>query len=463
MSSTTVITTGSTAIILDLQHPSSQARQVVIVAEPDKPGRYTVLSRHLTSTATAKHWKRWPVDSASIDGTPEAWLTSYVNMHEARGFAPGAAFVVDVTPAELTELAEDATPRALMIRIDRARNAIGADVFKAEPRYQTGDFTLASLLDEVTNWADPTTAVTIAPSGRARTPKTAPAAPTSAAVPVSAAEPVAAGSVVKPGDRCTLPDGTVYIARVIDGDLSDVEMLRKARGANAYALLYSLPGTGKTRSMQAAFGDDLITVIGTADTEVADLIGGYVPTAKAGEFRWIDGPLVHAMENGLPLLLDEAFLIDTRTMAIVYSAIDGRREVNVTANPARGVVKAKAGFWIGFASNPHVPGARVSEALLSRCTIQVEYTTDFAAMEKLGVPRPFVVAARNLDKKRVNQELSGSPQARECLAFKQTSDLFGELVALRNVVASAAEMDRDVVADVLSRTFGKPIAALRTS
>jgi MoxR-like ATPase len=150
-------------------------------------------------------------------------------------------------------------------------------------------------------------------------------------------------------------------------------------------------------------------------------------------------------------------------MAVVYSAIDGRREVVVTSNPARGTVKAKPGFWVGFASNPDVPGARVSEALLSRCALQVEYSTDFAAMETLGVPRTFVVAAKNLDTKRKSQEISTSPQARECITFRDTVRIFGEDVALRNVVSSAPEADRMVVSDVLSRAFGREVKGLTTA
>jgi MoxR-like ATPase len=295
----------------------------------------------------------------------------------------------------------------------------------------------------------------------------APARPAAAdATPAAEAAPAPSNidltTPVMPGEHIVLADGNVYVARKLDGELSDVETLRRARAENMYALLYSLPGTGKTRAAMAAFGDDLITLVGTADTEVSDFVGTYVPTGKAGEFRWVDGPLVTAMDEGRPFLVDEAFLIDTRTMSVLYSAIDGRRKLRVTSNPARGTVDAKPGFYVIFASNPDVAGARVSEALLSRCALQVEYSTDFAAMEALGVPRTFVVAAKNLNTKRLSQEISTSPQARECIAFRDVAAAFGETLALRNVVASAPEADRDVVADVLSRAFGREIKALTT-
>lgn len=458
----------TTALITDLLIRDSRniVRQMVFVKNPEREDQYQVLTRQLTTSATAKHWKRWPIAGSSIDDTPESWLTEYATMHGTRNFALSAAFVVEVTDSEWEELTTDATPRSLMIRIDRAREAVGATMFTPESRFEasTPDMITTALLTQVGDWRAASVPA-IAPSGRARTPRVAPRPATpAAATPTGPAEPtnVDPTAPVMPGDQIVLDDGNVYVARKLDGELSDVETLRRARAENVYALLYSLPGTGKTRAAMAAFGDSLITLVGTADTEVADFVGTYVPTGKAGEFRWVDGPLVTAMDEGRPFLVDEAFLIDTRTMSVLYSAIDGRRQLNVTSNPARGTVKAKAGFYVMFASNPDVPGARVSEALLSRCGLQVEYSTDFAVMETLGVPRTFVVAAKNLNTKRLSQEISTSPQARECITFRDITALFGETFALRNVVASAPEADRDVVADVLSRAFGREIRALTT-
>jgi hypothetical protein len=455
----------TTALITDMLKADGRniARQMVYVKDPTRDDQFQVLTRQLTTSATAKHWKRWPIAGASISDDPASWLTEYASMHGTRGFAISAAFVVEVTASEWDELSADATPRALMIRIDRAREALGAGMFVPEPRFaeSTPEMIVSALTTQVKDWRD-AGSPDIAPSGRARTPRMRPEPPAAAPEP-GIPTPVNTGVAVLPGEHITLSDGNVYVARRIDGDLSDVEMLRRARAENMYALTYSLPGTGKTRSFMAAFGDELLTAVGTADTEVADFIGTYVPTGKAGEFRWVDGVLIRAMDEGRPLLLDEAFLVDTRTMAVVYSAIDGRREVVVTSNPARGTVKAKPGFWVGFASNPDVPGARVSEALLSRCALQVEYSTDFAAMETLGVPRTFVVAAKNLDTKRKSQEISTSPQARECITFRDTVRIFGEDVALRNVVSSAPEADRMVVSDVLSRAFGREVKGLTTA
>jgi len=251
------------------------------------------------------------------------------------------------------------------------------------------------------------------------------------------------------------PNGDKYYARKW-GDNSDVEVLRKAREAGQYVMLYGVPGTGKTAMVEGAFPDELYTILGSGDTEVADLVGGYVQTPSGG-FEWVDGVLVRAASEGKVLLIDEIGLIDPKVLAVVYGLMDGRKELVVTANPERGVVKAQEGFYVVSATNPNVAGVRLSEALLSRFTVQVEMTTDWALAKKLGVPQSAVVASQNLSKKMENGETSWSPQFRELLAFRDLAKLFGTKWAVANLLASAPEIDRPVASDVFTRVFGEAI------
>jgi hypothetical protein len=249
------------------------------------------------------------------------------------------------------------------------------------------------------------------------------------------------------------PNGELYFSRMW-GEHNDVETIRKARDKSFYAMLYGAPGCGKTALIEAAFGDDLYTILGTGDTEVGDFVGGYVQT-PAGNYEWVDGPLVRAAEEGKVLLIDEVGLIDPKVMAVVYGLMDGRKELTVTANPERGTVKAKEGFYVVSATNPNAPGVRLSEALLSRCLIQAEMTTDWSLARKLGVPTPAVTAAQNLARKQETGEVSWAPQFRELLAFRDVAAEFGTNWAVRNLIGGSPEMDRPVVADVFSRVFGE--------
>ena len=252
------------------------------------------------------------------------------------------------------------------------------------------------------------------------------------------------------------PNGESYYTRAW-GEHNDVQVVRSARDMSAYVLLYGAPGCGKTALVEAAFNDQpggLYTVLGSGDTEVADLVGGYVQTPSGG-FLWEDGPLLKAAESGGVLLIDEVGLIDPKVLSIVYGLMDGRREYTVTANPERGTVKAKDGFYVIAATNPNAPGVRLSEALLSRFTIHAEMTTDWALARKLGAPIPIVTAAQNLSKKQQSNEVSWAPQMRELLAFRDLANSFGTKFAIANLLAAAPEMDRPIVADVFTRVFGE--------
>ena len=297
-------------------------------------------------------------------------------------------------------------------------------------------------------------------SGAARAPRKARAARIVAA-------PVLAADGVETYER---PNGSVYHARTW-GEHADVLALRRAREATAtafadntgsamFALLYGAPGCGKTALVEAAFGENMRTLMGTGDTEVADMIGGYVQTPSGG-FDWVDGGLIEAAENGWVYFIDEIGLIDPKVLSLVYGLMDGRRELTITANPERGTIKAHPDFYVVAATNPNAPGVRLSEALLSRFTVQVEMTTDWNLSRKLGVSTTMVTAAQNLAKKQMSGEVSWAPQMRELLAFRDVSETFGTEFAISNLLAAAPEMDRPVVADVFTRAFGTEVKAAR--
>ncbi len=102
------------------------------------------------------------------------------------------------------------------------------------------------------------------------------------------------------------PNGELYFPRRVAG-ATDIDVLHRLRDKRIPVLLYGPPGTGKTAMVEAAF-PDLLTVTGTENTLVDDFLGGFLPTEDRG-YEFFYGPLVVAMREGRPLLVDDATLM----------------------------------------------------------------------------------------------------------------------------------------------------------
>ncbi|WP_280370759.1 AAA family ATPase [Nocardia wallacei] len=298
-------------------------------------------------------------------------------------------------------------------------------------------------------------APTPAPNPAAPAPGT-PAAPTAAPARAASrprrrtsrrgAAPVPAG----PGATVTRPNGQAYHLRKLAGR-SDVEVLRTMRDAEVPVLLYGPPGTGKTSLIEAAFGD-LLTVQGDCDTTVADFVGEYTQLAD-GRFEFAHGPLVRAMREGRVLFIDDATLIPPTVLASVYPAMDGRKELIVKANSGE-VVKAEPGFFVVAGHNPGVHGAILSDALASRFAFHVQVGSDYDLATQLGVDPRAVKVARNLTTRRDQGEIGWAPQLRELLAFQKIAAATDVPTAAANLIGTAPEDDRPIVATVVKTVFG---------
>ena len=339
--------------------------------------------------------------------------------------------------------------------LDRSAGAVGnalttladrgeADLLPGKPiSYQANSATAAA--------ASAITPKAPLPPKPAPAPKpAAPAAPAAPApAPTFTPKPAAAGPVTRPG-------GQVYQPRSL-ADMPDVEALRKLRDAGVPALLYGPPGTGKTSLIEAAFGDDLITVAGDGDTTAADLVGEYTQKPD-GTFEFIYGPLIRAMEEGKVLFIDDATIISPAVLAVAYPAMDGRREISVKAHKGE-VIKAAGGFYVVAGHNPGVHGAILTEALSSRFSVQVRVSTDYDLATALKIDSRAVKAAKGLAGRQASGEIGWAPQLRELLAYAKVAAILGEAAAIANLVGIAPEEDRDAVAEAVAKAFGKKAVA----
>ena len=77
---------------------------------------------------------------------------------------------------------------------------------------------------------------------------------------ILAANPKNAKNLLGGAITYTRPNGETYYARKW-GEHTDVEVLKKARELGVNVYLSSVPGTGKTAAVEAAFGTDIYTVV----------------------------------------------------------------------------------------------------------------------------------------------------------------------------------------------------------
>ncbi|GGS59711.1 AAA family ATPase [Actinokineospora fastidiosa] len=352
------------------------------------------------------------------------------------------------------------TPRTIAHTLNRSSGAVGNACRALADR---GEAEVASTTP-VSYRATATTASAAAPTITPAPPRT-PRARTSAPAPAATAAPAPSGTggssarssgvVTGPVKR---PNGMDYHPRLVQGtSLPDVTALRRLRDAGVAALLYGPPGTGKTSVVEAAF-PDCITVQGDGDTLVADFVGDYTKTPD-GEFVFVHGPLVRAMRDGVPLFIDDATLIPPTVLAVVYPAMDGRRQIVIKANGGE-VVDAAEGFYVVAGHNPGVHGAVLTDALASRFSVQVQVSSDYDLADQLGVDRKAVRVARNLATRQERGEVGWAPQLRELLAFKKIAAVLGVDAAAGNLVGIAPEGDRATVAAVVRDAFGRTVTPL---
>ncbi|GAB3570591.1 AAA family ATPase [Amycolatopsis endophytica] len=395
-----------------------------------------------------------PMSPGTVSATPAAGSGTTSRLRNGELRAMVARVLADNHGTPLT-------PRAIAAKLGgRSSGAVGNALKALADQGHAFAASAAPLTYGATATTDTVAAATITPAPprppattRAARPNRTATAPAPAATPPNPAPAPVTGPV-------TRPNGTPYHPRLLSG-MPDVVALRKLRDAGIPALMYGPPGTGKTSVVEAAF-PDLLTVQGDGDTTVADLVGEYAQTVDENgtvRYTFIHGPLVRAMREGRTLFIDDATLIPPTVLAVVYPAMDGRRQIIIKANGGE-IIDAAPGFYVVAGHNPGVHGAVLTDALSSRFAAQIHVSTDYDLAAQLKIDKRAVKIARNLATRHANGETGWAPQLRELLAFQKIADVLGAEAAAGNLVGTAPEEDRATVAAVVRQVFGKDLAPL---
>jgi nitric oxide reductase NorQ protein len=256
------------------------------------------------------------------------------------------------------------------------------------------------------------------------------------------------GGGEKPGKARTYrrPGGGEHLARRISHNAAeaenDVELLRVLRERQIFCQLIGPPGSGKTSLVEAAFGEEVETVVCSEGTDEDSLLGGYRPDPEL-QWRRVEGAVVRALREGKVLYLDEVAALHPRVSAKLHGVFDGRLEVRLDQFDGE-IVRAEAGFYSIVSFNPG-PEFELSEAMQSRFAFKMRVGTDLRTAERLGVPKRAVKLAGRLYKLADSGGIVWTPQLRELVAYRDIEALLGESWALQNLIGQAPDEEREQV------------------
>ena len=214
------------------------------------------------------------------------------------------------------------------------------------------------------------------------------------------------------------------------GNFNDVRAIIKS--SRFYPMyITGLSGNGKTMMVEqvcAAEKRECIRVNITIETDEDDLIGGF--RLQDGKTVWQNGPVVHAMERGAILLLDEVDLGSNKLMCL-QPVLEGKpiflKKINKLITPAKGFnIVATANTKGKGSDDGRFVGTNVmNEAFLERfsVTMEQEYPQERVEKKILSNLLSSLGSAHPTDADFINRLVSWADVIRKSFAEGAVSDI----------------------------------------